>query len=426
MSRRNISIIAIVVLVLTGALVFWRVKRGMADAARRESATLRGLSSDDIGLLLKSQASTDRAKTRDIVGTKESRAAFLKGLTEYLALAARARREGLAEDSNTALSLRLKENGLLAELYVPKIKSQNPSFTISPDQIKSFWSDGKNEEQFAAEMEALYAVQDAAAELMGSTLGRQPKPLGEGLEKVRKDWAKSRILSDLARADADFMRDRSVQLRLQILEAGVLSSAYLAKRWKDNIKATDADIAAYLANHPEWDLKKKHEKAEEILRRAKAGEDFASLAKQFSEDRPTREKGGLYDSYELGTALWKEVEDAAMKLERGQIADKLVETKDGYHVVQLVDKNVVKREDGTEAVYLSIRHILLQRRFEDPTVNRAISALPPPFKTPEEIAKTAVEKEKRQRFIDGIVKAENISLPQEIDVDEGIAGMVHK
>jgi len=220
------------------------------------------------------------------------------------------------------------------------------------------------------------------------------------------------------------MRDRSVQLRLQILEAGVLSAAYLAKNWKQSIKANDADIAAYLAGHPEWDLRKKHEKAESILRRAKAGEDVAALAKEFSEDRPTREKGGLYDSYEVGTALWKEVEDAALKLEPGQIADRLVESKDGYHIVQLVDKTVVKREDGTDAVYLSIRHILLQRRFEDPTVNRAVSALPPPFKTPEEIAKTAVEKEKRQRFIDGVIKSENIQLPENFEVDPGIAAMV--
>src|SRR5215510_3024128 len=114
---------------------------------------------------------------------------------------------------------------------------------------------------------------------MGSTLGRQPKPQGEGLEKVRRDWAKGRIISDQARADADFMSDRSVQLRLQMLEAGVLSAAYLARNWKQNIKATDADIAAYLASHPEWDLRKKHEKAETILQRAKAGEDFAALAR---------------------------------------------------------------------------------------------------------------------------------------------------
>src|SRR5215510_14632326 len=120
MSRRNISIIAIVVLVLSGALVVWRLKRGMADAARRESTTLRGLGTDDITLLLKRQASTDRAKTRDIVASEESRKAFLKGLKDYLALAARARRDGLAEDANIALSLRLKENGLLADIYLAK------------------------------------------------------------------------------------------------------------------------------------------------------------------------------------------------------------------------------------------------------------------------------------------------------------------
>ena len=415
-----------VLLVLVGGLFFWRVKRGRANAARHEAETLRALSKDDLVLLLKSQASTDRVKARNIVVSEESRKAFLKGLKEYLALAAHARREGLADDSNTSLSLRLKENGVLADLYLARIKSKNPSFAITPDQIKSFWSTAGNEEQFAAEMEALFAVQDAAADAMESTLGRQPKPQGETLEKVRTGWARARIVSTQARADTDFMRERTVQLRLEILEAGVLSAAYLARNWKQNIKANDADISAYLASHPEWDLKKKHEKAEMILRRAKAGEDFAALAKQFSEDRPTRDKGGLYDTYELGAGLWKEVEDAAMKLQPGQIADRLVETKDGYHIVQLVDRNAVKKDDGTETVYLSIRHILLQRRFEDPTVNRAVTPLPPPFKTPEEIAKTAVEKEKRQRFIDGVIAKENISLPDDIEVDAEMNALLQR
>jgi hypothetical protein len=204
-------------------------------------------------------------------------------------------------------------------------------------------------------------------------------------------------------------------LRLQILEAGVLSAAYLAKYWKDNIKASPADIKTYLSAHPEWDLTRKRQKAEEVLRRARAGEDFAALAKQFSEDRPTKDKGGLYDSYEVGRGLWEQVENAALQLQPGQIADRLIETKDGYHIVQLVSRTDTKGPDGNNTTYLSVRHILLQRRFEDPTVNRAFTSLPPAYKTPEEIAKTAVEREKRQRFIDEIVKSENIVLPDDFD-----------
>lgn len=35
------------------------------------------------------------------------------------------------------------------------------------------------------------------------------------------------------------------------------------------------EIADYLAVHPEYDVKKKQEKAEMVLRRAQAGEDFS-------------------------------------------------------------------------------------------------------------------------------------------------------
>src|SRR5215813_7509608 len=336
MSRKKILIALIAILVIAGAFVAWRVKMTMAKAAKRESETLRQLTKDDVQLLVKSQASYDVEKAGNIVRTEESRKAFIKGLREYLSLAARARREGLTEQNDSRLNLQIKENGLLADLYLNKLKKQNPSFRISEDQIKSFWSNSENEKQFKAEMLALYAVQDAAAELMGSTLVRQPEPQGEGLQKARHDWAKARLLSDMARADDAFMDQHEIQLRLQLLEAGVLSAAYLVKYWKNRIKATDSDIAAYLKAHPEWDLTKKRQTAEQVLRRALAGEDFVSLAKEFSEDRATRNKGGFYDSYELGAGLWKEVEDAALKLQPGQIADKLVETKDGWHVVQLV------------------------------------------------------------------------------------------
>lgn len=427
MSRKKVSIALVgILLVIAGALVAWRVKITMARAAKRESATLRQLTKDDIKLLVKSQASYDVEKASNIVRTEESRKAFIKGLREYLALAARARREGITEDNDSRLNLQIKENGLLADLYLSKSKKENPSFKISEDQIKSFWSNSENERQFKAEMVALYNVQDAAAESMGSTLGRQPEPQGESLQKARREWAKARLLSDMARADAAFMALHEVQLRLKVLEVGVLSAAYMAKYWKDRIKATDSEIAAYLKAHPEWDLTKKRQKAEQVLRRALAGEDFVSLAKEFSEDRATKDKGGFYDSYEMGVGLWKEVEDAVAKLQASQIVDKLVETKDGWHIVQLVDRNVVKKDDGTDTVYLSIRHILLQRRFEDPTVNRAQSPLPPPFKTPQEIAKVAIEKEKRARFVDEIVRAENISVPDDIEVDAGLSSLVQQ
>src|SRR5215510_9547887 len=145
MSRKKVSIALVAILLVSaGAVVAWRVKITKARAAKRESQTLRQLTKEDVQLLVKSQASYDSEKASNIVRTEESRKAFIKGLREYLSLAARARREGITEDNDSRLNLRIKENGLLSELYLNKLKKQNPSFKISEDQIKSFWSNSEN------------------------------------------------------------------------------------------------------------------------------------------------------------------------------------------------------------------------------------------------------------------------------------------
>ena len=416
MSRRVISIILAVAVAATVVVVLLRLRDQKAKASKRNAEVLRALTKEDLALVLKSQAMNDPERAIQITANEASRKAFLRGLTEYLALASKARREGMAEDQNFELTIQVKEKGLLADLYQSKLDRETKQlFKLSKEEVDQVWTNPENEKEFAAETAALFAVQKAAAESMESKLGEQPPPKGEGLEKARKAWARAKILSDRARADEQFMQDRTTQLRLKILEAGVLSSSYLAKYWIEKIRANEREIAAYLAGHPEYALSRKREKADQVLHRARAGEDFATLAQEFSEDRSTKDKGGLYEDFQKGGGLWEEVEAVALTLQPGQVADKLVESKDGYHIVQLVDKTVSRGDDGQETTYLSIRHILLQKRFEDPGARRMMSGIPPPFKTPEEIAKAAVEKEKRQTFVDEVIKSENISLPDDFE-----------
>src|SRR5262245_7487774 len=277
MSKRKISIAisAVVALAVVASLVFWKVRQTKATAAKREATILKSLSDDDVALLIKSQASASLEKAKSIVATTESRSAFLKGLKEYLSLASRARKEGFGEDPNFSLNLRIKENGLLAELYGARLAADKNPFTLTKDQLKSFWENAERQKQFDAELNALYSVQALVADTMETTLGKEPKLQGEALDRARKDWARARLLSEMARADTEFMQQKEVQLRLQVLEAGILSSEYLAKYWKDNIKATAGEIKSYLASHPQWDIRKKREKAEMVLKRARAGEDFA-------------------------------------------------------------------------------------------------------------------------------------------------------
>jgi peptidyl-prolyl cis-trans isomerase D len=76
-------------------------------------------------------------------------------------------------------------------------------------------------------------------------------------------------------------------------------------------------------------------KAEEVLKRAKAGEDFAALAKEFSQDESNAGKGGDLDYFPRG-AMVPEFETAAFAMKPGEISD-LVKTSFGYHIIKVVD-----------------------------------------------------------------------------------------
>ena len=76
------------------------------------------------------------------------------------------------------------------------------------------------------------------------------------------------------------------------------------------------------------------EKAQGLLKRVKAGEDFVKLAKEFSEDPGSKDKGGEYDFTPRGTWV-KPFEEAAFNMNIGQISD-IVTTDYGYHIIQVL------------------------------------------------------------------------------------------
>jgi parvulin-like peptidyl-prolyl isomerase len=77
-------------------------------------------------------------------------------------------------------------------------------------------------------------------------------------------------------------------------------------------------------------------KMEEILAKAKSGEDFGELARQYSEDPGSKENGGLYENFGRGRMV-KPFEEAAFSVPVGEISP-IVETEFGYHVIKVVDR----------------------------------------------------------------------------------------
>ena len=69
-------------------------------------------------------------------------------------------------------------------------------------------------------------------------------------------------------------------------------------------------------------------KAEEVLKQAKGGADFAELAKKYSEDESNAKNGGDLDYFGRGRMV-QEFDTAAFSMEPGQISD-LVKSQFGY------------------------------------------------------------------------------------------------
>ena len=98
-------------------------------------------------------------------------------------------------------------------------------------------------------------------------------------------------------------------------------------------------------------LTKMKELKEEIL----SGADFTALAKEYSQDPGTKEKGGDLGFFRKGQMV-EEFEDVAFKLAPGELS-RIVETDFGFHLIQVLER----RDESIRA-----RHILMK-----PTISEA-------------------------------------------------------
>ncbi|HWW00986.1 MAG TPA: peptidylprolyl isomerase [Candidatus Acidoferrum sp.] len=89
----------------------------------------------------------------------------------------------------------------------------------------------------------------------------------------------------------------------------------------------------------------KHKLAEDLLKRARAGEDFGKLAKEYSEDPGSKDKGGEY-KFPRGQMV-KEFETAAFSLNTNQVSD-IVTTQFGYHIIKLSERYPARKHELSE------------------------------------------------------------------------------
>jgi len=134
--------------------------------------------------------------------------------------------------------------------------------------------------------------------------------------------------------------------------------------------ATVRHILFLTQNKTPAEKKEIHKKAENILARAKAGEDFSQLAETYSEDPGSKENGGLYENFAKG-AMVKPFEEASFNFPIGSISN-LVETQYGYHIINVIRR---KRDERPLDEVKKEIHVGIAKKQEPDLVRSVIEEL---------------------------------------------------
>jgi peptidyl-prolyl cis-trans isomerase SurA len=154
------------------------------------------------------------------------------------------------------------------------------------------------------------------------------------------------------------VREREVQQRIRITDGDV--DKLLDQRRAENAQATAYNIAQVLVRVPEGtpeaEVARLRARAEEALRRSRAGEPFAAIVAQFSDDPGTPENAGRIG---LRTAdRLPDVFVAAVKdLSVGQTAPQVIRTGAGFHVLRLAER---RDNEAFTVAQTRARHVLLR------------------------------------------------------------------
>jgi len=159
---------------------------------------------------------------------------------------------------------------------------------------------------------------------------------------------------------------------------------------------------------PEQEVHARHilvetkEEAEEVIKRLKNGEDFATVADEKSKD--TNAKGGDLGFFTRGQML-KPFEDAAFALEPGQISEP-VQTQFGWHVIKVEEKRDQPLPSYAE-VKEAIMAQLIQQKAQQVVTNLRDSA-----------TIDVVDPELKRSLDDAAMRGETPPLPDEDDNED--------
>lgn len=179
----------------------------------------------------------------------------------------------------------------------------------------------------------------------------------ENLMSMKKRFP-SEAVFDKALKSANFSE---AQLKTQI-KRGMAAEQFIKGRFVQKIEISEKQIKSYYEGHPklfnqseqvqashilikvdpqanESQKAEARKKLEEIQKKVQKGEDFAHLAKEFSQG-PSSKKGGDLGYFKRGQMV-KPFDEVAFTLKPGEVSD-IVKTRFGYHLIKVINKKPAK------------------------------------------------------------------------------------
>ncbi|MCS6807152.1 MAG: peptidyl-prolyl cis-trans isomerase [Acidobacteriota bacterium] len=327
-------------------------------------ATTRGesvhLNAQQVELLINSMPE----QQRNLYADPESRQRMLGMLQEAIIFGAEARRLGYTSRHEHIYQMGVQRDFLLSSAY----RDRHREVTVKPEEVEAYFR------------------QNPGA--MDEFLRYNPQfgSRRQGIDqRLRQQLAEIRILAERARQEG-LDRDPGVAMQLAYFPLYVLREALL-KDLQAKVRVSDEEIEEFYHRHrSEFDqVRARHilfntkpplgsdgksspapdpaavrQKAEAVLKRAKAGEDFAQLAKEFSEDPSSKEQGGDLGFFGKGQMTPK-FEEVAFSLSPGTISD-IVETPFGLHIIKVEERRTAPLDQDLKGV---IENRLRRRKHEE-------------------------------------------------------------
>ena len=141
-------------------------------------------------------------------------------------------------------------------------------------------------------------------------------------------------------------------VRAQLAQEKAIEKTITDKELKENYKPE------IKASHI---LVKDEATAKKVKEELGQGKSFEELAKQYSEDTGSKEKGGDLGYFTAGKMV-KEFEDAAYKLKKDEVSEP-VKSQFGYHIIKVTD--IKEPEKSFEQSKADIKKEIVQKKAQD-------------------------------------------------------------